>query len=76
MPMYPFDLSRPRYGTVTYIRTETPGLIAECRDGFISSKILPNVFNYFTNYFKTWSQVCGNGFLCFAVPSILFFMVK
>ena len=61
--MYPANLSRPLYGTVSYIRTETPGLFAGCRGGFISLKILSNIFNYFTNYFETWSQVSETVFV-------------
>ena len=70
--MYPANLSRPQYGTVSYIRTETSGLIAGCRDGVISFKFLMNVFNIFINYLETWSQVCGNGFWLFALPLFLF----
>ena len=67
MPIYLVDLSRPSHGTVSYIHTETPGLIAGCRVGSTSLKFLLNTINYFINYLETWSQVSDNGFLWFAL---------
>ena len=45
-------LSRPGYGTGAYIRTRTPGLIAEFRAGYISLEIFVNYFENFQLIFE------------------------
>ena len=62
MEMYLGYLSRPCYGTVSYIRTMTPGIVAECRVGYISFKYFMNIFNIFLNYLETWPKVGNNRF--------------
>ena len=70
------NLSWPLHEAVSYIRTGTPGPIAEFKSGFVSFKILSNVFKIFINYLETWSQVCGDwpcfvcGRQCFIVLMI------
>ena len=71
MEMYLDHLSRPYYGTVSYIRTRTPGLVAGCRVGYISFKYLVNIFNIFINYLETWSKVGNNRFGLLVVVIVL-----
>ena len=73
MEMYLGYLSRPCYGTVSYIRTMTPGLVAGCRVGYISLKHFVNIFNIFINYLETWSKVCNNRFGLFVVVIVFLF---
>ena len=74
--MYPADLIRLYYGAVSYIRTETPGLIVGFKYGFKSFKFLLNISNIFINYLETWSQVSGDWFCLFVVVNCFVLMIK
>ena len=50
--MYRDDLGQLEYETVSYIRSETPGLLAEFRGGLIS-------YEYFMKVFKTFIKLFG-----------------
>ena len=68
MPTQLGDLSRPGLKASAYIRSETPGLVAECNGSLISLKYFEKLFNYFINYLETWSQVCSDRFCFFVLP--------
>ena len=61
------NVSRPDMGTVTYIRNEAPGSVAELTTVSYLWKFLMKVFNFFINIFETWSQVNTKGFWCLVV---------
>ena len=49
--MYLDDLGQLEYETVSYIRTETPGLIAEFREGLVSYEYFMKIFKIFIYLF-------------------------
>ena len=67
-------LSRPGYGTGTYIRTRTIGPIAEFRAGCISLEIFVNYFKIFSYYLEAWSKIGDNRFGLFVWLSSLLFL--
>ena len=65
MPARVAYLVRPDMDTGAYIRMGPPGPIVELPTVSHLLKIYMKVFNYFTNYLETWSQVRATGFCGF-----------
>ena len=64
-------LVRPDMDTGAYIHMGPPGPIVELPTVSYLLKIYMKVFNYFTNYLETWSQVRATGFWVFVIATAL-----